>query len=101
MKARVIKKLRKRISFFDKYLIRQSVNLFGDFFGHNRLGLVMDNYYVNADSYELALKRFFRKYERIFKRRHEYYTTNTMETTERWGKIMIQNQRTRFIKFYR
>ena len=100
MKARIIRKLRKRISSFDEYLIRQSARLFGDFFGHNRLGLVMDDYYVTADSHELALKRFFRKYERMFKRRHNNYTTQPFETTEKWGKIMVQNQRTKFIKFY-
>jgi hypothetical protein len=101
MKTKHIKKLRKRISSFDKYLIRQSAGLFGDFFGNNRLGLVMDDYYVKADSYELALKRFFHKYERMFKRRHDNYTTQPVETTERWGRIMVENQRTKFIKFYK
>jgi len=101
MKAKHIKKLRKRISSFDKYLIRRSAGLFGDFFGNNRLGLVMDNYYVTADSHELALQRFFHKYERMFKRRHDNYTTQPVETTERWGSMMVKNQRTKFIKFYK
>jgi hypothetical protein len=101
MKTKHIKKLRKRISSFDKYLIRQSAGLFGDFFGNNRLGLIMDDYYVKADSYELALQRFFHKYERMFKRRHDNYTTQPVETTERWGRIMVENQRTKFIKFYK
>ena len=101
MKTKHIKRLRKRISSFDKYLIRQSAGLFGDFFGNNRLSLVMDNYYVMADSHELALQRFFHKYERMFKHRHDNYTTHPVETTERWGRIMIENQRTKFIKFYK
>ena len=85
MKAKHIKKLRKHIDTFDKFLIRESASLFGDFCGNNRLGLVMDNYYVTADSYELALKRFFIKYERMFKRRNDNYNTYLTETTERWG----------------
>ena len=101
MKAKHIKKLRKRISSFDIYLIRQSANIFGDFFGNNRLGLVMDDYYVTADSHELALKRFFRKYERMFKRRHDNYTPPLVETTMQWGRMMVKNQRTKFIKFYK
>lgn len=101
MKAKHIKKLRKRISSFDKYLVRQSAGSFGDFFGDNRLGLVMDNYYVTADSHELALQRFFRKYERMFKHRPDNYTTQPVETTEIWGSIMIVNKRTMSIKFYK
>lgn len=101
MKAKHIKKLRKRIGAFDKFLIRESVCLFGDFYGNNRLGLIMDNYYVTADSHELALLRFFRKYERVFNRRNDNYTTHPTETTERWGRIMVENQRTHFIKFYK
>ena len=101
MRAKHLRKLRKRISSFDMYLIRESAGLFGDFFGNNRLGLVMDNYYVTADSHELALKRFFRKYERMFKRRHDNYTTQPVETTMKWGRMMVKNQRTNFIKFYK
>jgi hypothetical protein len=101
MKAKYLRKLRKRISSFDKYIIRQSAGLFGDFFGDNSLGLIMDDYYVMADSYELALKRFFIKYERKFKRKNDNYTIHPTETTERWGRIMVENQRTKFIKFYR
>jgi len=101
MKAKHIKKLRKRIGAFDKFLIRESACLFGDFCGNNSLGLVMDNYYVTADSHELALKRFFRKYERMFKRRHDNYTTQPVETTMQWGRVMVKNQRTKFIKFYK
>ena len=101
MKARHIKKLRKRIGQFDKYLIRSSAQIFGDFYGNNRLGLIIDDYYVTASNYEHALQRFFRKYERMFKRRHDNYTTNPIETTERWGRMMVVNQRTKFARFYR
>ena len=101
MKAKHIKKLRLRISAFDIFLIRKSVGLFGDFYGNNRLGLVMDNYFVTADSHELALQRFFRKYERMFHRRHDNYTTQPVETTMKWGRMMVENQRTKFIKFYK
>lgn len=101
MKARHIKKLRERIKTFNTYEIRSSASLFGDFFGCNRLGLVMDNYYITADSPKLALKRFFRYYERMMKRRHDNYTSNPEEITERWGKIMVKNLKSGFMTFYR
>ena len=43
MKAKYLRNLRKRISSFDTYLIRQSACMFGVFFGNNRLGLVMND----------------------------------------------------------
>lgn len=101
MKARHIKKLRERIKTFNTYEIRKSVGLFGDFFGCNRLGLVMDNYYITADNPELALKRFFRYYERSWKRKHDYYTSRPQETTERWGRIIVKNLKSGFMTFYR
>lgn len=101
MKARHIKRLRKRIATFKTYRIRGSASLFGDFFGYNRLGLVMDNFNVTADSHEVALKRFFRKYERMFKRRHENYTEYPCETTEKWGRLMVEDVKSGFMKFYR
>lgn len=101
MKARHIKKLRERLKTFNTYEIRSSASLFGDFFGFNRLGLVMDSYYITADSPELALKRFFRYYERMMKRRHDNYTSDPIETTERWGKIMVKNESTGLMLFYK
>ena len=101
MKAKQIRKLRKKIASFDAYSIRESAGLFGDFNGLNRLNLIMRDYYVTADSHELALKRFFRNYERNRKRRHDCYTDSPIETTSRWGRIMVTNQRTSFTKFYK
>ena len=101
MKARHIKKLRKRIATFDTYCIRESAGAFGDFYGFNRLGLIMDDYYITADSYELALKRFFKKYEREFKRVHDHYCKTPIETTVQWGDIMVKNTKTGFIRYYR
>lgn len=86
MKARYIKKLRKRIATFDEYQIRKSAGLFGVLFGNNRLRLVMDNYYIMADSPQLALKMFFRYYERMFHRRHD---------------IMVKNLKSGFRYFYK
>ena len=99
MKARHIRKLRKRISSFDVYLIRESVGIFGDFDGISNMGLKMDNYYVTADGPELALKRFFSKYERMFNCKHDKYTAR-FETTMEWGRMMVKNQRTKITKFY-
>lgn len=101
MKTKHIRKLRKRIASFDVYSIRESASLFGDFNGLNRLNLIMSNHYVTADSHELALKRFFRKYERNRKRRHDNYTDYPIETTGRWGRMMVTNQRTQFTRFYK
>ena len=101
MKARHIRKLRKKIASFDVYSIRESAGLFGDFNGLNRLNLIMNDYYVTADSYESALKRFFRNYERNHKRVHDFYTNYPIETTGRWGRMMVTNQRTKFTRFYK
>lgn len=100
MKAKHIRKLRKKIASFDVYSIRESAGLFGDFNGLNRLNLIMRDYYVTADSHKLALKRFFRNYERNRKRRHADYTDYPIETTECWGCFMVTNQRTNFTRFY-
>ena len=100
MKARHIKKLRKRISNFNVYKIRRSAGVFGDFFGNNRLGLKMDDYYITADSHELALKRFFRYFRRAFKRRHGNDTGYVYETTCDLGEIMVKNTNTGYMKFY-
>lgn len=101
MKARYIKKLRTQISQFDTYLIRCSCGLFGDFFGNNRLGLTLDDYHITADSHLLAVRRFFRLYERMFKRRNDNYISSPIETTQRWGRVMAENERTGYTKFYR
>lgn len=101
MKAKHIRKLRKKIASFDVYIIRESAGLFGDFNGNNRLNLVMPDYHVTADSHELAIKRFFRNYEREYKRLHDYYTDCPIETTIRWGRIMVTNTRTNFTRFYK
>lgn len=101
MKARHIKRLRKRIADFKNFRIRCSAGLFGDFFGDNRLGLIMDNYYVTADNHEFALKRFFRLYERMFKRRHDNYTEHPCETTKKWGRLMVENVESGYMKFYK
>ena len=100
MKARHIKKLRKRISNFKVYKIRKSAGVFGDFFGNNRLGLIMDDYYITADSYEFALERFFRYFKRAFKRRHDDDTGYLRETTCALGRIMVENTNTGYMKFY-
>lgn len=101
MKARHIRKLRKKIASFDVYSIRESAGLFGDFNGLNRLNLIMPDYYVTADSHELALKRFFRNYERNRKRVHDCYTDYPIETTGCWGRMMVTNKRTNFTRFYK
>lgn len=101
MEARHIRKLRKRIASFDVYSIRETAGLFGDFNGANRLNLIMPDYYITADSHELALKRFFRYYERKHKQLHEHYRDCPIETTASWGRIMVTNTRTKFKRFYK
>lgn len=101
MKAKHISQLRRRFTTFERYRIRKSAGLFGDFFGHNSLHLIMDDYYVMADNHETALRRFFELYERAFKRKHELYSDNPCETTEMWASLMVENIKTKKIKFYR
>ena len=93
MKARHIKKLRKKILNFKEYKILETKGLFGNFFDDTFEKSIM------ADSFNTALKRYFRKYYRRNKEIHNYYDVDT-ETTSEWGKIRVKDYKG-FKKYFR
>lgn len=95
MKARHIRKLRKRIAKFDKYDIFESVGLFGSPYWSTKEAT------VTADSLTLVMERFFSRYSRTYKRHHNNWTTDPRETKECWGRFEVVNLRTGFHHYVR
>lgn len=86
MKARSIKKLRKRISNFKPYLIRETSfgALFGEYSNNGRT--------IMADSFELAREKFVRYEERRYKERSQYRDCY-FETERKWGRLLIVDEK--------
>ena len=95
MKARHIKKIRKRVAKFDTYEIHESIHMFGNPY-HSTPEAT-----VTADSLSMAMRRFFAYYRRRFKRHHDDNTTCPSETTQQWGKFEVINLRTGFHHYLR
>ena len=83
MKARYFRKLRAKVSY---YQVITSYGLFGDFpsrdFGNKIL----------AKSFENAIERNNRRYEKKYKQKSNY-TGVCDETTEEWGKVKVVNDK--------
>ena len=95
MKARHIRKIRKRVDKFDTYEIHESIGMFGTPY-HDTTEAI-----VKADSVTMAMRRFFRYYERRYKRYHDDRTTCPSETTREWGRFEVVNTRTGFHHYVR
>ena len=95
MKARYIRKLRKRIAKFDAYDIHETVGMFGDPYHTTTEAMVMAGNPVEA------MRRFFRYYRRHYKRIHDDYTSGPVETTRQWGSFEVVNTRTGFHHYMR
>lgn len=89
MKAKQIRKLRKRIGKLQTYTIRETASLFGDFFGNNRMGLIMHDTKINASSSIRALEIYMKKYRKVHKQKNNYEREDYDETTEKWGRLMV------------
>ena len=84
MKARHIRKLRKKIANFREFTVSTTWNLFGNFdCGGKRQRKVY------ADTPRVAVKRYFAWYKRKYKEMHEQSNSLLLATTYRWGKIMV------------
>ncbi len=95
MKARHIKKLRKRIATFDEYEVASSCNLFGEPYGVDYIGKS-----IKADKPVVALYRYWRKYHRMHKEIHPFSGCDYgLDVSAKWGKFRVTNKRTRY-KFY-
>ena len=95
MKARHIRKLRKRIAKFDAYDIHESVSMFGAPYHVTAEATIM------ADNPFEAMRRFFRYYRRHYKRIHDNYKSESIETTQQWGRFEVVNLRTGFHHYMR
>jgi hypothetical protein len=93
MKAKYFRRLRKEIGKIQTYSIRETASLFGDFFGSNRIGLVMSDTEISASSPLRALVIYMRNYRRLNKQRNDYECEYYHETTERWGKVMVTDEK--------
>ena len=95
MKARHIRKLRKRISKWDAYDIHDTVRMFGSPYH------AIPEATIKAGSPCEAVARFFRWYKRRYKKRHDEQRRELIECTEKWGLFKVVNQRTGFQHFER
>lgn len=99
MKAKRIKKLRKRIGRLECYSIRESALLFGDFYGHNRVGLIMSDHIVSASSPVRAIQIYMKCYRNKCKKKNEHESYEYKQTTENWGELMVTDEKG-FRRFY-
>lgn len=100
MKARHIKKLRKKIGKLQTYKIRETASLFGNFFGQNRFNLIMSDHNITANSPIRAIKIYMRNYRKKQKQKNRYESEEYVETTEDWGRLMVVDE-TGFKYFYK
>jgi hypothetical protein len=100
MKARHFKKLRIKLGSVQTYSIRETCSLFGDFFGYNRMGLVMSDTNVVASSPLRAILIYMKRYRKEYKRKNEYECREYDEVSEKWGRLMVKDE-SGFMTFYR
>lgn len=93
MKAKYFRKIRRKIGRIKTYSIRETASLFGDFFGNNRICLVMSDTEVTASSPIRALVIYMRNYRKIYKKKNEYEREEYHETTEKWGRLMVTDDK--------
>jgi hypothetical protein len=93
MKARKIKRLRKRIGRLQRYSIRESASLFGDFYGYNRLRLEMSDHSVSANSPIRAIQIYMKKYRKTHGKKNNNESIEYMETTENWAALMVTDEK--------
>jgi len=93
VKAKHIRKLRKQIGKIQVYTIRETASLFGDFFGYNRMGLMMDDIRIFTSSPLRAIHIYMRRYRNKYKRKNNYEKDTYYETTELWGRLMVKDEK--------
>lgn len=101
MKAKHIKKLRNKARLMKIYSVRNTCGLFGDFFGDNRICLVMPDYEVRDTSEIGALRKYLKQYATKYNRKHDDDKDMFEETTSKWGRFMVTDKETGFMSFYK
>lgn len=101
MKAKTIRKLRKKISSFDEYVISKSYSLFGSF--ENLEDAIKWHTKILADSPKMAMKRYVKMEERRCKEVSELngHWDWSYETTATWARVRVYNIRTGWKTYYR
>ena len=89
MKARHIRKLRKQIQAFKTFRITVTTGLFGDFFfiKENKL------HEMKASSEIHAIHRYMRWYFRRYKQRNPHHKDCYIQTTEKFGEVLVINDK--------
>lgn len=100
MKASKIKKIRKTIGSLQKYKIRETASLFGDFFGCNRIGLVMNDTTISASTPVRAIQIYMKQYRRENNKKNNYERLEYEETTENWARLMVTDEKG-FMHFFK
>jgi len=94
MKARRIRRIRRMFNgTIQRYKVRESAGLFGDFTGHNRLGLIMSDMEITAGTPVRAIHIFMRRYRKLHKQVSAYERSSYSQTSESWGHIMVVDEK--------
>lgn len=88
MKAKGIKRLRKKVANFKEYDVSYSLGLFGNF---DCGGLCLKT--IKASNPREAVERYLRWYFRFYKFRNLFHTNNLVETSWNWGKFRVEDTR--------
>ena len=84
MKARDVKRLRKKVANFKEYEVSYTRGLFGYF---SDGGICSKE--IMASNPKEAVERYLRWYFRCYKQRNNHHTNNLAETSWCWGKFMV------------
>ena len=86
MKARHIRKLRKRLQEYKTYRVIPANHIFGEFNEKNA-------YVVKAGWYIHAIERYMRYYWRKHKEKSRYYRDTYHEVTSSYGVLCVINEK--------
>lgn len=84
MRARDVKRLRKVVAKFKAYYVKSSNSLFGDFQDGQPIGTL-----VFALNPHHAIRRYMKRYYRMYKEQHRFYRKNYAEVTRDWGRVRV------------
>lgn len=95
LRVRKIHNLRRDFKNMRTYRIWKSEGLFGSF-DEKRNPL----YITKAYDYEHALQRYFKKYRRVYKERHECEGKHLQLTSRKWGTYLVVDDCIGFHQYY-
>ena len=84
MRARTVRRLRKKIASYKTYEVKTHT--------HNKVDYI-SGLKVKADSYEMALRRYLKWYWNHFKEKHADHKSTMFETTSKFGSFVVINEK--------